>query len=158
MAVHWKGSVLNVMSQVFQDRKTGKRVKVVGGLCSKEEFVLVSNGTEPPFYCHMDQLIPCDDKGTPDLEAPPRQRIEPPEEKAPEPLIPFVETRLNLNMATPEDIHRRIPGVGYRIAKRIVDARLALPGERFTTLEQVTSVASRVDWDTVLKQNLVYVS
>ncbi len=145
------------MTQIFQDRRTGKRVRIVGGMSEKEDFVLVHTGSEPPYYAQLDQLMPCDEKGMPDrlsVARAPREEIE---EKPPEPVIPFIETRLNLNMATPEEISKRVPGVGYRIAKRIVDARLALPGEKFTTLDQVTSVSARVDWEEVMKQNLVFI-
>jgi hypothetical protein len=145
------------MTQVYQDRRTGKRVRIVGGMSDKEDFVLVTTDGQAPFYCQVDQLMKIDEAGVPDFASVARPRIEEVEEKAPDPVIPIPETRLNLNVATPEEISKRIPGVGYRIAKRIVDARLALPGERFTTLDQVTAVSSRVNWEEVQRANLMFI-
>jgi len=75
---------------------------------------------------------------------------------APVPVIP-PDTRLNLNLATAEMIAQRIKGVGYSTAKKIVELRQGLPGERFSTLEQLKSVG-RVDWDEVFREDLVFVA
>lgn len=77
------------------------------------------------------------------------------EDAIPEQVIP-ADTRLNLNTATAELIAGRIKGIGYSTAKKIVELRMGLPGERFTTLEQVKSVG-RIDWDQVIADDLVYV-
>jgi hypothetical protein len=77
------------------------------------------------------------------------------EDAIPEQVIP-ADTRLNLNTATAEVIADRIKGVGYSTAKKIVELRMGLPGERFTTLEQVKAVG-RIDWDQVIADDLVYV-
>jgi len=68
-----------------------------------------------------------------------------------------METRLNLNMASPEQIADRIHGVGYSTAKKIVELRGTLPGEKFSSLEQLRQV-SRVDWDEVFEADLVFVA
>lgn len=78
------------------------------------------------------------------------------EDKAPERTIP-VDTRLNLNLATAEMIQSKIKGVGYSTAKKIIELRNSLPGERFATLEQPRQI-QRVDWDQVFKDDLVYVA
>lgn len=150
--------MLQAMSQIYQDKRTGKRVKIVGGMSLKEDFVLVHSGSEPPYYAQVDALYPCDERGMPDRTSVARPRVEELDEPMPEPVIPIVETRLNLNMASPEEISKRIPGVGYRIAKRIYEQRLSLPGEKFTTLDQVKSISSRVDWDAVESQNLIFIA
>jgi DNA uptake protein ComE-like DNA-binding protein len=68
-----------------------------------------------------------------------------------------METRLNLNLASPEQIADRINGVGYSTAKKIVELRSGLPGEKFSSLDQLRQV-SRVDWDEVFKADLVFVA
>lgn len=78
------------------------------------------------------------------------------EDKVPERTIP-VDTRLNLNLATAEMIANRINGVGFSTAKKIIELRMSLPGEKFRNLDQLKSV-SRVDWEQVFKDDLVYVA
>ena len=68
-----------------------------------------------------------------------------------------IETRLNLNMASPDQIADRIKGVGYSTAKKITELRSTMPGERFSSLEQLRQV-SRVDWDEIFKADLVFVA
>lgn len=74
----------------------------------------------------------------------------------PTPAIP-ADARLNLNTATAEMIAERIKGVGYSTAKRVVELRMSLPGERFANLEQLRQV-KRVDWDEVFGADLIYVA
>jgi hypothetical protein len=144
------------MSAVYQDKKTGKRVVQVGGATGgKEDFCLVKGSDGVVFYASMAQLMPCDDKGNPDFDAR-YERPEDPEEKIPEPVIPLTETRLNINTATAEEIARRVPGVGYRTAKALKGLQLTLPGEVFRNLEQIKSASSRVNWDEVIRQNLIF--
>ena len=45
--------------------------------------------------------------------------------------MPVEDLRLNLNMAPAEQIAKRLPGVGYATAKKIVELRMSLSGERF---------------------------
>jgi hypothetical protein len=85
----------------------------------------------------------------------PKGKDEVDEDKIPTTVIP-PETRLNLNLATAEMIAQRIKGVGYSTAKKIIEARMALPGERFQTLDQLRSVG-RVDWDQVIQEDLIFV-
>jgi DNA uptake protein ComE-like DNA-binding protein len=150
---------MSVMSntKLYQDKKTGKRVKIVGGTSLKEDSVLVCGNDRLPYYTYLSQLVECDERGTPNFEVTADQDRPPEkEEKAPEPLVALIETRLNLNMATPEEIERRVPGVGYRIAKRIVEQRMTLPAEKFVSLDQVRSVSNRVNWDEVEKANVIF--
>jgi DNA uptake protein ComE-like DNA-binding protein len=85
----------------------------------------------------------------------PRSKESIDEDVIPAQVIP-PDTRLNLNMATAEMIAQRIKGVGYSTAKKIIEMRMSLPGERFATLDQVRSVG-RVDWDQVIQDDLVFV-
>ena len=144
------------MSVFFQDRKTGRRVVKVGGTTgSKDEICLVKGADGVVFYASMNQLMPCDDQGKPDFDAR-YERPEDPEEQVPDPVIPLAETRLNINTATAEEIARRVPGIGYRTAKKIKGIQLTLPGETFRNLEQIKVASSRVNWDEVIRQNLIF--
>ncbi len=143
-------------TQIFQDKKTGKRVRLVGSMGGKEEFVLVRGQDGTPYHALLSQLLPCDSVGTPDYSAA-YVREEEAEELIPAPIIDLVETRLNINAATAEEIAKRIPGLGYRTAKRIKDLQLSLPGEVFRTLDQVKAASSRPNWDAIMEQNVMFI-
>lgn len=68
-----------------------------------------------------------------------------------------METRLNINLATPELIADRLHGIGYSTAKKIVEKRSSLPGERFSSMEQLRETTNRVDWDAIFKADQVFV-
>lgn len=144
--------------QIYQDKKNGKRVCIVGGTSPKDECVLVQGNDKIPYYAYLSQLVECDVLGTPNFErtAADDRAALPDEDTMPQPIIDLVETRVNLNMASAEEIAKRVPGVGYRIAKAIVDSRLVLPNEKFTTMDQVTSVSNRVNWEEIEKANLIF--
>lgn len=147
------------LDRLYQDKRTGKRVRPVGGVASKENTVMVRGQDGQPYFVSLGQLVPCAADGTPDHDAVIRQKREEDEkdQAIPEPVIPVVETRLNINTATAEDIARRIPGVGFRIAKQIKDAQMTNPGEVFRTLDQVRAVSNRPNWDAIIEQNLIFV-
>ena len=71
------------------------------------------------------------------------------------PQVP-TDNRINLNNLTPEGLTQVLPGVGIKTAKEIVELRQSLPGERFTKLEQLTSI-KRVEWEAVFESGEVYV-
>jgi len=143
------------MATVFQDRKTGKRVVQVGGAATKEETCLVKGPDGVPYYASLAQLMPCDDKGTPDFDAR-YEKPEDPEEAIPAPVIDIIETRLNVNTATAEEIARRVPGLGYRTAKKLKSLQLSLPGEVFRGLDQLKASSTRVNWDEIFRQNQIF--
>ena len=74
--------------------------------------------------------------------------------RLPETIIP-ADTRLNLNVATAEAIAKSVKGIGYATAKKIVELRLSLPGERFKNLDQLKKIG-RVDWDEVIAADVIY--
>lgn len=147
------------MAAVYQDRKTGKRVRRVGAEGGKEEFVLVKGQDNVPYYSLLSNLIPCDEKGTPDFSStaagPAGEEVD---EPIPDPIIDIAETRLNINTATAEEIAKRVPGVGYRVAKTIKANQLSQPGEVYRTLDQLRSASTRVNWDTVFSSNTIYLA
>ena len=79
------------------------------------------------------------------------------EEKAPERVVPLNDSRLNLNTAPPELIAKRLPGVGYATAKRIVELRMSLSGERFSNLKQLENIP-RVNWEQLIAEDLIFIA
>jgi hypothetical protein len=64
--------------------------------------------------------------------------------------------RVNINSATPQLLTQVLKGVGLKTATEIKELQQSLPGERFTKLEQLKAI-TRVDWDSVLEGDHVYV-
>ena len=71
--------------------------------------------------------------------------------------VPIEDTRLNLNAATAEQIQKRLPGVGYATAKKIIELRMSLSGERFANLKQLENIP-RVNWDQMIDEDLIFIS
>ncbi len=90
-------------------------------------------------------------------EVPKPQSAEQPvdEDLIPESVIP-VDTRLNINTASAEAIAKAVKGIGYSTARKIVELRMSLSGERFTNMDQLKKIG-RVDWDEVLGADLIYI-
>ena len=65
-------------------------------------------------------------------------------------------TRVNINSATPQLLTQVLKGVGLKTATEIKELQQSMPGERFTKLDQLRAI-SRVDWDSVLEGDHVYV-
>jgi DNA uptake protein ComE-like DNA-binding protein len=74
--------------------------------------------------------------------------------RAPQTVIP-VDTRVNLNYATAEQLVA-LKGIGYATAKKIVELRNSLPGERFKQLDQLRTI-ERVNWEEVFKEDQFYI-
>ena len=142
------------MSNLFQDSKTGKLVEFISK--HDKEFAMVRDAGGAITYVTLEQLVPYDkDKGRlTKVKAP---LLEIPEEKAPETVVPLEDRRLNLNMATAEIIQKRLPGVGYATAKKIVELRMSLSGERFSNLKQLENIP-RVNWDQLIEEDLIFIS
>ena len=143
------------MSNPFQDTKTGKLVEFISK--HDKEFAMVRDSGGAITYLTLDQLVPYDkEKGRlSKVKAP--QIAPPPEEKAPKRVVPLEDVRLNLNTATAEVIQKRLPGVGYATAKRIVELRMSLSGERFNNLKQLENIP-RVNWEQLIEEDLIFIS
>jgi DNA uptake protein ComE-like DNA-binding protein len=63
---------------------------------------------------------------------------------------------LNMNGATAEQIQKRLPGVGYATAKKIVELRMSLSGERFSNLSQLENIP-RVNWEQLIEDDLIFI-
>ena len=143
------------MSNLFQDNKTGKLVEFINK--HDKDYAMVRDAAGNITYVGLEQLVPYSkEKGRlAKVEAP---QIQPePEEKAPESIVPLEDTRLNLNTAPPEVIAKRLPGVGYATAKRIVELRMSLSGERFSNLKQLENIP-RVNWEQLFEGDLIFIS
>ena len=142
------------MSNLFQDTKTGKLVEFISK--HDKEYAMVRDAGGAITYLTLDQLVPYDkDKGR--LTKVTASVIDEPEEKAPEFVVPLEDRRLNLNNATAEIIQKRLPGVGYATAKKIVELRMSLSGERFSNLKQLENIP-RVNWDQLIEEDLIFIS
>lgn len=140
---------------LYQNQKNGQIVELVS--FHDKDYAMVRNQSGAVSYAPLVDLHeyePGKGRTGAQPEAP-LTKDETDPDKIPTPTIP-PDTRLNLNLATAEMIAQRIKGVGYSTAKKIVELRMGLPGEKFATLDQVKSVG-RVDWDQVISDDLIFV-
>ena len=141
-------------TKLFQDSKTGKLVEFISK--HDKEFAMVKDAGGNVTFMTLEQLIPYDaQKGRMAKVAVPA--LEVPEEKAPEAVVPIEDIRLNLNMAPAEQIAKRLPGVGYATAKKIVELRMSLSGERFANLKQLENIP-RVNWEQLIADDLIFIA
>jgi len=142
------------MSNLFQDTKTGKLVEFISK--HDKDYAMVRDAGGNVTYLTLEQLVPYDKKKgrLEKIEAP---ILQVPEELPPPTVVPLEDTRLNLNTATAEVIQKRLPGVGYATAKKIVEMRMSLSGERFANLGQLENIP-RVNWDQLIKEDLIFIS
>lgn len=144
---------------LFQDIKTGQRVASVGARQQDEPFLMVRPSDGQPYWAHIDQLTPIDEATgalQPDADRGPAAAE--PDLPIPTPTVPLVETRLNLNTASAELIAQRVPGISYRVAKRIKDLQLTLPNEKFAEMEQIKAASSTLNWPAVLESNSFFLA
>tara|TARA_R100001224_G_scaffold88679_1_gene57763 strand:+ start:34 stop:474 length:441 start_codon:yes stop_codon:yes gene_type:complete len=146
---------MKMESNLFQDTKTGKLVEFIAK--HDKEFAMVRDAGGVITYVTLEQLVPYSrEKGRlAKVEAP--QIAPEPEEPLPNPVVPIEDTRLNLNTAPAEQIAKRLPGVGYATAKRIVELRMSLSGERFNNLKQLENIP-RVNWEQLIAEDLIFIS
>ncbi len=142
-------------SNLFQDEKTGQLVEFISK--HDKEYAMVRNSSGAVSYVSLEQLIPYDaEKGRQAKVIAPQ--IQPTAEEAvPDSIVPILDARLNLNHAPAELIAKRLPGVGYATAKKIVELRMSLSGERFSNLKQLENIP-RVNWDQFIKEDLIFIS
>lgn len=143
------------MSKLFQDTKTGKLVEFISK--HDKEYAMVKDAAGSVTYVDLHSLVPYDtEKGRLSKVTAP-EIAPPPEEQAPKTVVPQEDRRLNLNAATPAQISKRLPGVGYATAKKIVELRMSLSGERFTNLKQLDNIP-RVNWEQLIEEDLIFIS
>ena len=140
--------------KLFQDQKTGKLVEFI----SKHdiEYAMVKDAAGNVTYLSLDQLVPYE-QGKGRLAKVAAPELEVPEEQIPTSVVPTEDMRLNLNAAPAEQIAKRLPGVGFATAKRIVELRMSLSGERFANLKQLENIP-RVNWEQLIEEDLIFIS
>lgn len=145
-----------MMSQqrLFQDQKTGKLVEFISK--HDKEFAMVKDAAGNITFLTLEQLVPYE-KGKGRLAKIATPELHVPEEEAPASVVPIEDTRLNLNFAPAEQIAKRLPGVGFATAKKIVELRMSLSGERFANLKQLENIP-RVNWDQLIEEDLIFIS
>ena len=145
-----------MMSNLFQDQKTGALVEFINK--HDKEYAMVRTSSGSIAYVNIDQLVPYDAEKGKRLKVETAPQIAPePEEEAPKTVVPIEDRRLNLNAATAEQIQKRLPGVGYATAKKVVELRMSLSGERFANLKQLENIP-RVNWDQLIEDDLIFIS
>ena len=143
------------VTNLMQDTKTGKLVEFIG--VHDKEYAMVRDGAGTVNYVTLDQLVPySQEKGRLAKVAAPQLEVED-DEKPPVSVVPAEDTRLNMNTATADMIAKRLPGVGYKTAKSIVELKLSLSGERFANLKQLENIP-RVNWDQLIKDDLIFIA
>ncbi len=144
------------MSNLFQDKNTGQLVEFINK--HDKEYAMVRNSAGAINYVNIDQLIPYDAEKGKRLKVETAPQIAPePEEKPPKTVVPSEDARLNLNVSSAEQIQKRLPGVGYATAKKIVELRMSLSGERFANLKQLENIP-RVNWDQLIDEDLIFIA
>jgi DNA uptake protein ComE-like DNA-binding protein len=140
---------------LFQNLKNGQIVEYVSH--HDADWAMVKNAGGSISYVRLEDLVSYEPGvgRTGETPAPQSAIKKEDEDKIPEAVIP-VDTRVNMNVASAEEIAKRVRGVGYATARRIVELRSSLPGERFKELEQLRKIG-RVDWDEVFREDVIYV-
>ena len=143
------------VSNLMQDQKTGKLVEFIG--THDKEYAMVRDGAGNVSYVTLEQLLPySQEKGRLSKVTAPQLEIEK-EEPVPLSVVPAEDARLNLNNASAEMIAKRLPGVGYTTAKRIVELKMSLSGERFTNLKQLENIP-RVNWEQFITDDIIFIA
>ena len=140
--------------KLFQDERTGKLVEFI----SKHDkgFAMVRDAAGAITFLSLEQLVPYDrEKGRMSKIKAPELHV--PEEQVPASVVPIEDVRLNLNTAPAEQIAKRLPGVGFATAKKIVELRMSLSGERFANLKQLENIP-RVNWEQLIEEDLIFIS
>ena len=141
-------------TKLFQDNKTGKLVEFIRK--QDKDFAMVKDAVGNVSYLTLDQLVPYD-KNVGRLSKVKAPELMIPEEEAPPTVVPIEDRRLNLNTAPAEQIAKRLPGVGFATAKKIVELRMSLSGERFNNLKQLENIP-RVNWEQLIEEDLIFIS
>jgi DNA uptake protein ComE-like DNA-binding protein len=140
---------------LYQNTKNGQIVEFIAH--HDKDWAMIKNSAGAIQYIALADLVSYEPGKGRTGEIPKPQSAEQPvdEDAIPESVIP-VDTRLNINSASAEAIAKAVKGIGYSTAKKIVELRMSLSGERFTNLDQLKRIG-RVDWDEVLGADLIYI-
>jgi len=139
---------------LVKDTTTGQIVELIG--YHDVDFAMVKTNDGRTYYPQLKNLLFFEPGAGTSTDGPQPQKTaaQQAEDEIPSSAIP-PETRINLNAASAEQLVA-LRGIGYATAKKIVDLRNSLPGERFTNLDQLRTI-ERVEWNEVLKQDQFFV-
>lgn len=140
---------------LYQNKRNGQIVEFIN--YHDKEWAMVKNASGSIQYVALADLVSYEPgKGrTGETPQPQLAGGQVDEDVIPESVIP-VDTRLNINTASAEAIAKAIKGIGFSTAKKIVELRMSLSGERFVNLDQLRRIG-RVDWDQVIADDVLYV-
>jgi competence ComEA-like helix-hairpin-helix protein len=140
---------------LYQNTRNGQIVEFIAH--HDKDWAMIKNSQGSIQYIALADLVSYEPGKGRTGEVPKPQSAEQPvdEDVIPETVIP-VDTRLNINTASAEAIAKAVKGIGYSTARKIVELRLSLSGERFSNLDQLKKIG-RVDWDEVLAADLIYI-
>lgn len=145
------------MAALFQNTKNGQVVEFIGH--HDKDWAMVKNQTGEVSYVSVENLVEWEqNKGkTQRVAKPQRTKKEVSKDESEfQPSVIPPETRININIATQQAISQHIKGIGHSAAKQIVELRSSLPGERFTTWDQLKQV-KRVNWDAVIDSDVAWI-
>ena len=135
-------------------KPSGVKVSVLSVHDDGEYMMVRSETTGKVFFAHKNQLFG-EEVGKPGDAKPVVKRNGRRQLATATPVV-ALEDRVNINTATPQKLTQVLKGVGLKTATEIKELQQSLPGERFTKLDQLRSIA-KVDWDAVLEDGAVYV-
>lgn len=142
---------------LYQNKNTGQVVEFIS--YHDKDYAMVRNAGGTVSYAALADLAAYEPGKGRTGEEIVRPRL--PEEPADDDVVPTrvipEDARLNINLASAEQIADRVKGIGYVTAKKIVELRMSLPGEKFKTLQQLTKIG-RVDWDHIFNDDVIYVA
>jgi DNA uptake protein ComE-like DNA-binding protein len=129
----------------------GVKIEILSEHDDGEYKMVRSLTTGKVYFAHKSQISE-DEKETPEAEKTTKQR------RGRQIVKPEVQAfnRVNINSATPQLLTQVLKGVGLKTATEIKELQQSMPGERFSKLDQLRSI-TRVDWDSVLEGDHVYV-
>lgn len=134
-------------------KPSGVKVSILSVHDNGEYMMVRSETTGKVFYAHKNQLDGADETKSETKTVVRRGNRRQLATATP---VVAAEDRVNINTATPQKLTQILKGVGLKTATEIKELQQSLPGERFTKLDQLRSIA-KVDWDAVLEDGSVYV-
>ena len=139
---------------LVKDTTTGQIVEFIGH--HDVDFAMVRATDGRVYYPQLSKLLFFEPGAGTSTDGPQPQKTtaQQAEDQVPVSVIP-PETRLNLNAASAEQLVS-LKGIGYATAKKIIELRNSMTGERFKNLDQLRGI-ERVDWDEVLKEDQFYI-
>jgi hypothetical protein len=139
---------------LVKDTTTGQIVEFIGH--HDVDFAMVRANDGRTYYPQLKNLLFFEPGAGTSTDGPQPQKTaaQQAEDEIPSSTIP-PETRMNINGASAEQLVS-LKGIGYATAKKIIELRNSLPGERFTNLEQLRGI-ERVEWNEVFKEDQFFV-